>query len=137
MRRLAYILILISLLFAPLNRVDVAELLPIQAVAVYMDGNSVVLETDTKHTGAGDTAEQALAALKKNTPAVVYLDTAEYLLVSEDAVSYVDSLRPFLKPSVRVCICQAKGIVSDAAKYLDVHQKLPKLREWTTENYAG
>lgn len=137
MRRLVYVLILVSLLFVPLNRVDVAELLPIKAVAVYMDGDSVVLETDTEHTGAGDTAEQALAALKKNTPAVVYLDTAEYLLVSEDAVSYVDSLRPFLKSSVRVGVCQAKGKVCDAAKHLEVHQKLPKLKDWKTENYTA
>jgi len=136
MRIALYCLILLSLLFAPLNRVDVANLLPIEAVALYTDGESVVLETDTEHTGSGTTALQALEALKKNTPKVVYLDTAEYLLVSEDAVDQVESLRRFLKPSVRVCVCDAKDRVKDTAEYLNVHQKLPKLKAWKAENYT-
>ena len=137
MRRVVYVLLLVGLLFVPLNRVDVAKLLPIQAVAVYMDGDRVVLETDTEHVDTGNTAEQALESLKKNTPAVVYLDTAEYLLVSADAVSQVDSLRSHLKSSVRVCVCDAKGKVKDTAEYLSVHQKLPKLKEWKAENYTN
>lgn len=137
MRKVLYVLLLVPLLFVPLNRVDVAKLLPIEAVAVYMDGAKVVLETDTEHIGTGDTAEQALESLKKNTSAVVYLDTAAYLLVSEDAVTQVDSLRSHLKPSVRVCVCDAKGKVKDTAEYLSVHQKLPKLKAWKAENYTN
>lgn len=136
MRRVLYVLLLAPLLFVPLERVDVAKLLPIEAVAVYIQENLVVLETDTEHTGAGDTVQQALASLKKNTPAVVYLDTAEYLLVSDDAIAKVDELRQYLKPSVKVCICDAKERVKDAAEYLSVHGKLPKLREWKPENYT-
>jgi len=132
-RRVLYGVILASLLFVPLNRVNVGELVPIEAVAVYMYKDSVVLETDAEHTGYGKNAEEALESLKKNTAAVVYLDTAEYLLVSQDAVSQVEGLRPYLKPSVRVCICEAKGKVKDAAKYIEVHQKLPKLKDWQAE----
>ena len=102
-----------------------------------MDGDRVVLETDTAHTGAGNTAEQALASLKENTPAVVYLDTAGFLLVSKDAISQVDSLRPHLKPSVKVCVCEAKGQVKNAVSYAEVHQKLPKLKDWKAENYTA
>ncbi len=137
MRKFLYVLILVSLLFAPLNRVNVADLLPVEAVAVYMDGDQVVLETDTEHLGYGETAEQALEALKKNTPKVVYLDTAAYLLVSEDAVDEVDSLRQHLKPSVRVCVCDGRGKVKDTTQYLRVHQKLPKLKDWKAKNYTG
>ena len=136
MRKVLYVLLLIPLLFVPLNRVDVGKLLPIEAVAVYMDGDKVVLETDTAHTGVGKTAEQALEALKENTAAVVYLDTAAYLLVSGDAISQVDSLRPYLKGSVRVCICDARGAVKDAVKYVSVHKICPKLRAWNAENYT-
>ena len=68
---------------APLERLDVAKLLPIQAVAVYTEGDSVVLETDTENKGKGASIADALQDLKENTPAVVYLDTAEFLMVSE------------------------------------------------------
>ena len=110
-----------------------ADLLPIEAVAVYRDGNQVVLETDTEHIGAGENAEQALAALKENTPAVVYLDTAEYLLVAPDVVEQVETLYPHLKPTVKVCVCEAAGKVKNTAKYLQVHGDLPRLKTWKKE----
>ena len=134
MRRLLYALLLVSLLFVPLNRVNVANLLPVEAVAIYVDGERVVLETDTEHTGGGKTVEEALVNLKENTPLVVYLDTAEYLLVSPDATERVESLRPHLKPSVKVCVCQAAGKVKNAVEYLQVHGDLPPLKNWKTEN---
>ena len=130
MRKILYVVILSALFFAPLERMDVAKLLPIQAVAVYMEDGAVILETDTENKGRGDNVENALENLKEITPAVVYLDTAEFLLVSENAVSYLNELRDFLKPSVKVCVCEAVGQVKDAAKYLDVHGNLPKLRDW-------
>lgn len=134
MRRVLYAALLIPLLFVPLKRVNVADLLPIEAVAVYMDGGQVVLETDTEHKGFGENAERALASLKQNTPAVVYLDTAEYLLVAPDAVEQVESLRPHLKPSVKVCVWKAAGMVKDAAKYLEIHRNLQPLKNWKKEN---
>ena len=137
MRRIIYIVILALLFFAPVERVDVAKLLPIQAVAIYLEADTVVLETDTEDKGRGEDASKALDALKENTPAVVYLDTAEYLLVSEEAVSLVDELRPYLKPSVKVCVCDASGSVKNAAKYLDVHADLPELRHWDATKYLS
>lgn len=130
MRKVLYAIILVSLLFVPLERANVAKLLPIEAVAVYMEDEQIVLETDAGYKGTGNTALEALTALKKHTPKVVYLDTAEYLLVSGEATGEVQQLRPYLKSSVRVCVCEAGGRVKDAAEYLRVHAKLPKLRDW-------
>lgn len=130
MRRLLYAVLLVPLFFVPLNRVNVADLLPVAAVAVYMDGEQVVLETDSAHFGKGKTVEAALAALRKDTPAVIYLDTAEYLLVAPEAVAQVEGLRPYLKSTVKVCVCRAAGRVQDAMKYLEIHGELPKLKDW-------
>ena len=129
-RWILYITILLMLYVAPLERLDVAKLLPIQAVAVYTEGNSVVLETDTENKGKGASIADALQDLKENTPAVVYLDTAEFLMVSESAVSEMEEIKNYLKPSVKVCVCDAAGKVKDTAKYLDIHRKLPKLEDW-------
>lgn len=136
MRTVLYIAILLSLFFVPLDRVDVSQLLPIETVAIYMENGDVILETDTEHSGSGKTVTQALESLKENTPAVVYLDTAAYLLVSEDALTHVEGLRQYLKPSVAVCICDAKDSVQKAADYLSVHGNLPKLRDWRIEDYT-
>ena len=134
MRRVLYGLLLIPLLFVPLNRVNVADLLPVEAVALYMVGDKVVLETDTEHKGVGETVDDALSALKENTPAVVYLDTAEYLLVSVDAVEQIESLRPHLKSSIKVCVCQAAGRVKGAVEYLEIHGEFVKLKNWKKES---
>ena len=133
MRWLLYIVILTSLFFAPLEREDVAKLLPIQAVAVYTENDTIVLETNTEHTGRGETVADALSDLKEKTPAVVYLDTAEYLLVDENATRFLEQLKAFLKPSVKVCVCDASNRVQIVAKYLDVHGKLPKLKDYKLE----
>ena len=130
MRRLLYVLLLVALLFIPMQRVNIADLLPIESLAVYMEAGWVVLETDTAHKGFGETVEQALADLKENTAKVVYLDTAEYLLISEDATEQIDALRSHLKASVKVAVCEAKGKVKEVVEYLRLHQKMPTLRRW-------
>ena len=135
MRKLLYIAILLSLFFAPLEKADVAKLLPMEAVAMYMEAGQVVLETDTQNIGKGISVDQALQNLKDSTPAVVYLDTAKYLLLSDDAISYAEDLRRHLRPSVEVARWNAKGKVKDAAKYLSVHGETVQLKHWKAEDY--
>jgi len=130
MRKLIYALIIAALCLAPLKRADIAKLRPVQAFAMYMEDNNVVLETDTGDLGKGESVLRALENLKEKTAAVVYLDTAEFLLVAENAVSEMGELAQHIKHSVKVCVCEAAGRVKEAAQYLDVHGNLPKLRDW-------
>ncbi len=129
MRKIFYGIILLLMLCVPLERLDVAKLLPIEAVALYMDNGQIVLETDTQDVGKGTSVEQALQNLKDITPAVVYLDTARYLLIAEDAVGYTDAISRYLKASVEVAVCDAKGVVKDTVKYLDAHGGTTTLRD--------
>lgn len=133
MRKILYIAILTLTCFAPVEPLDIAELLPVEAVAVYTDRNDIVLETDTGNIGRGATVEEALADLKTETPAVIYLDTAEYLLVSEDTLLVLEDIAKLLKPKVKVSCCDAGGRVKDAAKYLHVHPQYKMLREIMSE----
>ena len=130
MRVVMYFVILSLLFLAPLERTDVAKLLPMEAVAVYKENGKVVLETDTEHKGSGENVTEALEDLKTATPAIVYLDTAEFLIVAEDAVSEVEALRIHLKPRVKVCVADGRDRVKEVARYLDVHGDLPKIKDW-------
>ena len=127
MRRLCYLAILVGIFFAPVEKLDIADLEPVQAVAVYMDGDNVVLETDTQDKGRGKSAEEALADMKKNTPTVIYLDTAEYLLVAKNAEDYADTLRGYLKRDIKI-VEYYGGSVKEEAKYADVHQGEERLK---------
>lgn len=127
MRTILYIIIIGVLLFIPLERLDVAKLEPVEAVAVYLEKGEVVLETDTESVGKGETIQQALENLKKNTPAIIYLDTAEYLLVAESAREHAEQLMEYLKKNVKTGK-YAGGDVREEAKYMDAHVEsaLPK-----------
>lgn len=131
MRILLYIVILALLFLAPVQRLDVAKLEPVQTVAVSMEDGTVILETDTDNAGRGADAAEALQDLEDTTPGVIYLDTAEYLLVTEDALGHVDALRASLSPSVRMSLWDGEGSVKTAARYLGIRKDLPRLRDWT------
>lgn len=133
MKGIIYLLILSLVFVAPIQKVDVAELLPIRAVALYVDGERIVLETDTGYKGSGTTVQGALDSLKKAAPAVVYLDTAEYLLVAPGTEPLLGELTDVLRSSVEVSISDGKDRVAEVAEYLDVHGKTTKLHQWWTK----
>ena len=131
MKRLPFYIVLLALTFlAPIKRVDVGQLQPVEAVFLVRQGEAVTLTTDTGDTGQGSTALEALYDLKETTPAVIYLDTAEYLVLSESAAQDVQALRDYLKGSVRVCYMDGEVGPEKAVQYLNVHAKLPKLKRW-------
>lgn len=131
MKRIAiYIAILVALWFIPVKDADVGKLQPVEVVSVYRDQGQIVMETDTEDRGIGTTVEDALKNMKDTTPGIIYLDTAEYLLLSEDAVDTVEQLRTILKKSVQICVAETGIDLALAARYLPAHGKLPQLKHW-------
>ena len=128
-RIIMYVAILVLTLATPVKRLDVAHLEPVEVVCLSRVGDTVILSTDTQASGRGADALSALANLKQTTPGVVYLDTAEFLLVTENALDEIDLLRTELKGSVKLCQVQ-NAELENAAKYLEVHGDLPKLKAW-------
>ena len=122
MRTALYILIIIVMLTAPVRRLDVAKLQPVEAVAICVDRGAVIIKTDTDDMGRGKTAQQALENLKDTTAAVIYLDTAEYLLIGNGAEEYAKELKPYFKKSIKVRSYNG-GTVKEETKYLDAHDR--------------
>ena len=131
-RILCYVAILAVVLALPVERADVGDLRPVQAVAVYKQNDWVVIETDTEDIGIGVDAAKALQNLKETAAGIIYLDTAKYLLLAEDAEDAVEDLRGTLKNSVELCMMSVKPDIQKAAKYLRIHGDLIKLKDWET-----
>ena len=129
MRLVLYAVILALAMVAPVKPLDVAKLQPVEAVAVYVEDGKVVLETDTEDRGEGANAMEALQDMKAKALSVIYLDTAEYLLVEAGAEQFAEELRPILDDSVRVG-SYSGGEVKAQMQYCEVHGNLPKLRQW-------
>ncbi len=135
MKRLAlYALILAIVWIIPVKPTDVAKLQPVEVIAIYQTADTVYLSTDTGDFGVGKDALSALTNMKQTSASIIYLDTAEYLLIGKGAQSAAQYLRQELKPSVMLCQVTGKVDLAQAAKYLDTHGELPCLRRWNEQN---
>ena len=130
MRIVIYGIILALLFLAPVEQAEIANLEPIQAVFMGIEQGYVVLKTDTEDLGIGKTVEEALADMQQRSLGIVYLDTAEFLLVAENARESIDRMQPILKGSAKVCLWDGEGTVADAAKYMDSHKIGTRLDKW-------
>ena len=133
MKAVLYTIIIMASLIAPVEKADVAELEPIEAVFIRSVDRVTEIYTDTGAKGSGENAEVALQDLILNTPGVVYLDTAKYLLVDEACVENIELLRDNLKGNVRLCIWDGNDCLDEVVRYLNVHGNLPKLKNWQKE----
>ena len=125
---LLYILLLGAALIFPAEGIDVGKLLPVELVQLDKMGDTVVISTDAGTTGTGETVKAAIRDMEKTAAGIVFLDTADYLLVKESAIEEVESIKEHLKPSVRVCIQHVEMNLKDAAAYLSVHRPEHQLR---------
>ena len=132
MKKVLSIIILVLALVAPVQRLDVAKLQPVESVALYCKDDMLVLETDTGETGEGKTAKEALVSLKANAARVIYMDTVEYLLVADSAQAFVPELRPYLKKTVKVAAYYG-GSVEEETDYWEIRGHIPTLESWTNE----
>ena len=129
MRKLISIALLALAIAVPLKKLDIAKLQPVEGVALYKEGQRVVLETDTGSRGVGETALEALNDMKEKATSVIYLDTAEFLFVEEGMERFAEELRPLFNKAVRVgkyLGMKAEELVA----YYEIHGKLPKLESW-------
>lgn len=125
-----YGILLAAAVFAPPEGSDLGKLHPVETVSLYIEDGRIVLETDTGAKGKGGTVEQALQNMKDTTAGIVFLDTADYLLVRKETEELIPEMGTHLKGSTRLCRTQAAVKVEEAAAFLAVHAPQVKLAEW-------
>ena len=129
-RTILYIGILALVLAAPVKPMEIEKLRPVQIVSVYKKNDWTVVETDTEDIGIGASVEQAVQNMKDTSGGVIYLDTAEYLLLTKETEETAERLRAELKPSVGICLMTGVEDLQKAVLFLQSHGELPKLKEW-------
>ena len=125
-RGILYLAVLSIVLLYPTERTDLGKLKPVEVVLIYEDRGQVVLETDTQDRGSGATPQQALVDMKAGASGVIYMDTADFLLVGRGAERWVEDMRDLLKEDVWICNTELKTDLQTAASYLRMHKP-----EWT------
>lgn len=133
MKVLLYVIIIVTSLLVPTEKADIAKLQPVEAVMLRNVNGNTEIYTDTGAWGIGRGAWEALEDLKSNTPDLVYLDTAKYLIVDTLSVAEIENIRGELKGRTRLCCWNGDGNLSEAVRYLSVRGNLPKLKNWKQE----
>lgn len=130
MKRILYMLLIVTAMVIPTRPQELGKLKAVEVIRIHQDADVFVIETDMGDCGRGSTIEEAIENLKVTTPGAVYLDTAEYLLISIEEEVWIQELKSYLKDSVRVCLCEGEMDLEKAAEYLRVHQPLIRLGEY-------
>ena len=101
---------------------DVGKLQPVQVVRVSSDAGAVQIETDTGDFGSGISLKEALEDLEKTSSAEVFLDTADYLIVTKECKGLLSALTRELRPSCAVCVEDGKTDMEQVAAFLEYHK---------------
>ena len=129
MRRLLYIIVLLSLLAVPAERMDVSKLMPVELVAVDYQMGLIEISTDTGNKGVGKTVAEAYQNLRESASGTVFLDTANYLLLCGKSGGLLKELKKDLRPGVRFCMAQSGLDLQEAALYLSEHPPKHRLKD--------
>lgn len=128
-----YMLILLIALWIPVRKMDISNLEPIQVVGIRKTEDQYVITTDTQATGRGKTVKNAVDSMKQKCEKIVYLDTARYLLVSEECQAVVSEISESLKNNVKVAVWDGKGELEKAAQYMQSHGIGVKIDQCTAD----
>ena len=128
-----YVILLMIVSQIRVNKIDISDLEPVQAVWIRKDGEMYVITTDTEDTGVGRSVKDALQSMKEKCEKIIYLDTAEYLVVSENCKEAVGDISEFLKDKVKVCVWNGEGKLENVAEYIKSHRIGIRLKDYISD----
>lgn len=114
----------------PFTGTDVGKLQPVEVIRVSMQGDLILVETDTGDVGMGADLDTAFADLKESTAGEIFLDTADYLLITRDAQGQLAELSEYLRPACAVCLEAGEAELEEAAAFLSAHDPELTLGAW-------
>ena len=92
--------------------------------------NGIVIETDSGDRGAGATMKQAAEDLKEKADGVIYLDTADYLILNREAEALLYQLQSNQKQEVALCGTEGRIDVEEITPFLRAHKPQLRLSDW-------
>ena len=123
MKRWGLLLLLGTLLLTkPFSATDVARLKPVDVIRVSTINGGVMVETDTGDTGNGRDLESAFANLKDTADGEIFLETADRLLISPQAVELLPELTAYLRPGCNVYVELGVVELDLVSAFLDIHE---------------
>lgn len=114
---------------SPFRGTDVGKLRPAQWVYLSRTEEGVLAETDLGDLGKGSNVLQALDDLGGSAPGALFLETADYILVSPDCTGLLSELGGRMRSAAAVYEAQMPPDEKTAA-FLEAHETNVTLRNW-------
>lgn len=104
--------------FTPVKGTDVGKLLPVELVSLRREGGKLRADTDTGDFGMGMTLEETMKDLRRKAPGEIFLETADYLLLSADSGEAWPELIAYFRPGTMVYLMEEPLEPEKTARYL-------------------
>lgn len=116
-------LLLGTLFWNPAEPKDVGSLIPVELVQLSRDREGVEVRTDTGNRGWGENLEEAMADLKQKASGEIFLETAEYVLLTGEKEAFIPELKNYFRPGTQVYEAPYLEDLEGAAAYLGQHRR--------------
>lgn len=110
------------MLWKPFSASDVAQLKPVEVIRVTTAPRGVLVETDTGEMGMGNNLKEAFMDLKETASGDIFLETADRLLISPQAVVLLPELTDYLRPACNICVEMGEVDLSSVNAFLSIHE---------------
>lgn len=109
------------LLLLPQRGTDVGELLPVEVLLIEKEAGQYAVTTDTGNTARGDSLEAAMDTLRNTAPGVIFLDTADYVLLTGETLDCMDALPDLVRPGTKVYAVEGAADPEKLGAFLRAH----------------
>lgn len=117
----------------PFASTDVGKLRPLEVICVSVAQGEVLIRADTDDSGRGTTVAEAFDDLKRTSSGEVFLDTADFLILTEDARGLLEELSGYLRPACRLCLVRGGVEPEKAAEFLAAHKPGVSIRDYRAD----
>ena len=112
-----------AMLWNPAEPKDVGKLIPVELVQLSQDRDGVAVRTDTGNTGWGENLEEAMLDLKRKATGEIFLETAEYVLLTGNMGKNIPELSNYFRPGTQVYEAPLLEDLKVAAAYLGQNKR--------------
>lgn len=111
----------LALLLLPQRGAEVGKLLPVETLLIEKQAGQYRVSADTGSAGRGDSLEKAVDALRAEAPGILFLDTADYVLLTGEAEDSMEKLQDYVRPGTRVYKLEGTAELSEIGPFLKTH----------------
>lgn len=136
LKRWIIYLVVVLLLSTSFRGTDIAKLAPVEVVWLSESEGEVYLETDTGVSGKGDSVQGAYNNMKASAPGMIFLETADYLILQNGDEHLIAKTYDLLRPTCKVCSAQRIPDMESVASFLSAHKPDLVLRQYRVQQEA-